>query len=33
MIAPTFPKRHFRFRFPEEGGDTGPASLWRFWLV
>lgn len=32
MITPTFPERHFRFRFPEEGGDTGSppsgASDW-----
>lgn len=33
MITPTFPERHFRFRFPEERGDTGSASPWRFWLV
>lgn len=33
MIAPTFPERHFRFRFPEERGYTGSASPWRFWLV
>lgn len=31
--CPHLPERHFRFRFPEEGGEPGFASPRRCWLV